>query len=220
MQARQDAIWRPDELPALRRAGHCHQRDRYGCLARKDRGPSVCAGFSISRDLVDKRLVSLVRDELLSDEAAAEFERACRAMLADEAGATQSAKARAGEIEAEIGRLVDAIARAGGSDALLTRLRAAEAERAKLAAHRPAEPLRVREQLRERLMDLQTALARDAQRARVILAEILGPIRLHVDGQQVWAEMETGRALERAAGQSITVVAGARNERCRRIRLK
>ncbi len=184
---------------------------RYGCHARKDRGPAVCEGFTISRRDVDQRLLSLVRDDLLSPGAAMEFERAYRALMAEQGGDEKATRARAAALDGEIARLVDAIATMGLSDALQGRLRAAEAERAALRRPHPAAlpAPRIREQLAALLVNLRTALERDAEQARMILAELLGRIDLEVRGEEVWARLETGRALKVAAGRSITVVAGA-----------
>src|SRR5690606_23536843 len=117
-----------------------------------------------------------------------EFERAYRALMAEQAADEKALRARAVALEGEIARLVDAIAQVGLSDALRDRLRAAEEERARLRAPRPAAlpAPRIREELAARLLSLQTALERDAEQARGILAELLGRIDLEVRGEEVW----------------------------------
>src|SRR5216683_995147 len=104
----------------------------YGCAARKDRGPDVCIGLLVSRRDLEARLLSLVREDLLSAEAIAELQRQVAALLersaraAGRAGAI--AKGRRLELEREIAHLVDAVASFGPSDALKARLAAAETE--------------------------------------------------------------------------------------------
>lgn len=195
----------------------------YGCNARKDRGAAVCAGFTIRRTLVDQRLLSVVHDELLSPEALIEFDRACAAVRAGRSAGQTTPAARIQALSAEIGRLVDAIASVGISDALAARLRAAEAERTQLQALATRKPTagQPREALRRYLADLGGALEHDRERARALLAELLGRMRLELRGEgEVWAQMQTGRALEIAAGQSITVVAETRMHRYRWLRIR
>lgn len=199
----------------------------YACITRKDRGPAVCRGFSIRRDVAERRLLAHVREELLSPEAATAFEQAFHAALhaatahpLDEA--TQ--QRRAAELRGEIQRLVDGIAAVGPSPALAARLRQAErelesVERALAQLQQPATVPPVRRLFRETLLNLSSALQDSPQRARAVLAELLGPITIVLDGDQVWAEMQTARLAMTAAGRSISVVAGACFDRCSRVRL-
>jgi hypothetical protein len=59
-------------LGGLMRCPHCGgsvvaiDKRFYGCTARHDRGPAVCAGIRFPRDNADVRLLGDLRDELLS----------------------------------------------------------------------------------------------------------------------------------------------------------
>jgi len=206
---------------------------RYGCSAANDRGETVCTGVAVLREAADARLLSLVRDELASPDALLELQRQVAAALAvrrREAGTARKAREnRAAALDAEIARLVDAVAATGGSPALLQRLQAAELERRTLDTSgapdtAPAPGIRAGEALaryREKLLDLQGALDRDRERARRLVAELLGPITISQDGDEVWAELEGSEpARLLVAGSPMGVVAGARiGTRRRRIRI-
>ena len=115
-------------------------------------------------------------------------------------------------------------------DALRARLAAAEAERTALeqrARNSTALPVPTASEViagyRRRLLQLQQALESDAdrQRTRELLAELLGPVTLTRDAAGDWAEMEEPAARVALAGSTpLTVVAGARNLRCRRILIR
>ncbi|QJQ03929.1 recombinase family protein [Herbaspirillum rubrisubalbicans Os34] len=194
--------------------------DRYGCAAAKDRGPAVCKGFSIPRDLVEKRLISIIRAELLSPVAAAEFEKAFDELLIANTGSTedvaQSTK-RITQLTAEIGRVIDAITMVGASEALAAKLKALENDRSALqrrlalkAASEAARTPNVTSIFNEILMNLTAALRENPLMARKILGDIFGSIQLEVrEDNQVWAKMATAQLLKQVAGPSISVVAGA-----------
>ncbi len=118
---------------------------RYGCAARKDRGKVVCPGVLASRKETDARLLSLLRDELLSPGSVEELQREVDKIFADakqHAGIDQESRAaRTRALDAEISRLVDGIATVGVSEALAVRLRAAEAARAALSNEPVALPV-------------------------------------------------------------------------------
>ena len=192
---------------------------RYGCAARKDRGKVVCPGVLAPRKATDARLLSLLRDELLSPESREELQREVDKIFADakqHAGIDQETRAaRARALDAEISRLVDGIATVGVSEALAARLRAAEAARAALANEPVALPVAappdITTQYKQLVLDLQTALASDADRARTVMGEIFDSITLSQEGPETWADVEShaDRALIAAAGgASLTVVAG------------
>lgn len=206
---------------------------RYGCSARNDRGPVVCGGVEVPREDADARLLSLVRDELASPAALVELQREVVDVAArrrrDAADARRTAERRAAELDAEIARLVGAIASMGGSPALQQRLQVAETERSTLGT--PGRPeaapragIAAGEALaryRKMLLDLQGALDRDRQRARRLMAELLGPITLTEEGEEVWATLEAKEpARLLVAGSLLGVVAGARNGTRRRLRLR
>jgi hypothetical protein len=72
------------------------------------------------------------------------------------------------------------------------------------------------------VMDLQGALARDPMRAREMLQQILGDIRLVETGEELYAEFETPleRVVLAAGGASLGRVAGVRNPTHLRIRIR
>lgn len=196
----------------------------YGCAARKDRGPAVCAGVFAPRESVDARLLATVRDQLLAPaaiaEAQAQFAAALKALRSDHASSRAADERRRRELEAEIRRVVDAIAQVGVSAALAARLQALEAEQATLQARTPVQAQAVHERTIEdalarykrQVLDLQAALADDLPRARELLRELLGEITLSEDREGVFAEIgQPGQRQEVAAGGLSTgLVAGTR----------
>jgi DNA invertase Pin-like site-specific DNA recombinase len=186
----------------------------YGCAACKDRGRAVCSGIRARRSDVDDRLLGVVKEELLAPEAIVEVERLVHEIsstaASDQARRKQTIAARLAEVEREICNLVQAIAKVGISLALEERLIAAERERAELtqesarASQNPRGMFHVVPSYKRFVMDLQNALARDPKRARAMLQEIFGGIRLVQRGEEVYAEFEA--PLERlllAAGGAL-----------------
>jgi hypothetical protein len=185
----------------------------YGCTVRKERGPSVCAGVFAPRRDVDARILSLLREELLSPAALAQVQRDVKDVIASAAEGRRGDAARLADKEAEIARLVDAIARFGMSEALESRLRAAERERDAFRAARNVDasssrpsPETVATAYRRIIMDLKTCLEGDAARARAALQKLLGEIRVVAQGDEVWAEVETraDRLLLEAMGAGVS----------------
>ncbi|MGJ7526837.1 hypothetical protein [Variovorax sp. GB1P17] len=90
---------------------------------------------------VDQRLLSELREDLLSPTAIAEVQNAVRRLLVELDGGHKRARAevrrRGVELDREIQRIVDAIVTVGASEALATRLRAAELEHKTLEATLP-----------------------------------------------------------------------------------
>lgn len=214
---------------------------RYGCSARKDRGPAVCpSGATVLRTALERRLLALLRDELLAPPALAELQAEVRKLLAERDKATRgsqtAARARLEALRGEIGHLVDAVARAGLSGALQARLAATEAERSALERElmqAPAPPAwrdlpaaNVLARYRSQVLDLQRVLtkgdmAADLTRTREVLAAMLGPVVIGRDPAtgEDYAEIEepAERLLLAAVGESLGVVAGACNRSRRRI---
>lgn len=222
--------------PACEGAIVAINRERYACSVHKDRGPAVCAnGASFRRELVDRRLVAELRDELLSPAALAELQQVVRQIATDHARAQTAAGAgprrRLHELEGEISRLVDAIAGMGVSAALASRLKAAEAERAELerAAIPVPAPAAVVDNVigryRRQVLQLREAMEGDPDRdrTRTILAELLGPVRLVREEStgEDFAELQepVERLLLAGVGESLNLVARARKQVWRRIRL-
>ncbi|RCS59942.1 recombinase family protein [Parvibium lacunae] len=190
---------------------------KYGCANHKDRGDAVCdSKLLVSREKTDQRLLSLVREELLSPAALVEMQNAVKQLIESEQSSASAshhaAKKRLAEIDKEIGRLVDAIAAVGVSPALAEKLKAAEAEKAALkeapAQGKPSiEMAAMVARYKEMVLDLQNALAKDTNHARTLLAELLGKVVLVPAEGGVCAEIENGPAI--AEPSSLIMVAGA-----------
>lgn len=186
----------------------------YGCTAHKDRGEAVCSGVRIRRRDTDMRLMSVIRTELLSQASIADVRDRVMAILDEQRKTANSAartlKARIDEVAGEIERLVGAIAATGHSDALLARLRDAEARKASLAnqaAQRATPPIKIDDLMaryRKQLMNLEAALAADPERARPALREYFGEIRIEESTDSAWAAFtpNPGRLLLKAVGDS------------------
>ena len=184
----------------------------YGCNIRHDRGPTECEGFIIKRDLAERRLVTSVREDLLSPAAALAFEKAFQRKLAERAGGNpviDAMQQRAADLEAEVGRLVEAIASVGVSQALATRLATAERQQANLMrelgemkAASVAAP-DIRGTFQRLLMNLTDSLKRDTTQARAALSEIFNRVDIELRDQEVWAHIEEGPALRIAVGADV-----------------
>jgi site-specific DNA recombinase len=200
--------------------------DRYGCSIHKDRGNAVCANTrTVARDLLDRRLLAELREELLTPGTVRDVRAAVAKMIGDAARLADSSQAtwrrRAAEIEGEITRLVDAIATVGLSPALQQRLAAAELERRTLERDHGARPVLNADQVmtnyRALILRLQDALTEggDLFHTRAVLAEMLGSVVIGWDegAGASYAEMEepAERLLLQALGGSLGMVAGARN---------
>jgi hypothetical protein len=198
----------------------------YGCAARKDRGPAVCAGLHVPRKILDARLLGIIREDLLSPSAVAEMQAVVAALLAEQrrqsAARAEIARRRAKELEGEIARLVDAVAEMGLSPALRARLQAAETERAALADQSPVKEGKIPDVMpryRRLLADLGSALSDDIPKAREMLRGYFGEIRLVEEGREVFADLkeEPAALLVACGGLSLGMVAGARFSTQRRI---
>jgi site-specific DNA recombinase len=195
---------------------------RYGCVARKDRGKTVCKGTSVAREKADKRLLGHARDKVLSDESIRMMEAAVREIHAarrrEGALAVDAGGRRLAELEREIGNLVNAIASIGLSEALQARLQAAEAEQGRLMTEgalkrrtdrQDAIPDLVK-RYKVKAMAMRAALEADVDQARKALRQCLGQIRVTREPGGTFADLVAGpERLLIAAGGSLEVVAGA-----------
>lgn len=194
----------------------------YGCAARKDRGPSVCAGVTVKREIVDRRMLGAVRATMLTPAAIAAYERELRALLQEQARPVDHSR-RLAEIEGELSRVVDAIAAVGHSDALRARLQSIENEKAALLAAQArarqsdAEAPSVADLVsayRETVLRLGELLASgdDIAEAREILRDLFGPLTVRQDGAEVWVESaaDPAGAVTAGGGLRIGMVAGTR----------
>lgn len=181
----------------------------YGCAARKDRGQHVCPGVRTPRMATDKRLLGLIRDDLLSPEAFAFLQAEISTLMDESRRAARHAasnwRLRLAEIDNEIERLTDAIAQMGFSPALAERLKEAERMKAKIQADAAPKPrssvdaAAAVERYRRMLLDLEAAVSKDIERARKLVSQILGAITIENVDDQTWAilrpESEQGRLL-------------------------
>ena len=194
----------------------------YGCNNRKDRGEVICKGLNISRKHTDRRLLSVIRDELMSPSAMQELEAQVQQVLEGgklaEASGAAAGRTRIRELSEEISRLVDAIANIGMSDALRTRLLEAEAEQKRIQAQldqvaetQSVSAKEIKSRIKSILLDLQSTLDQDTQRARKIIADLFGDIRISKEENGIYAEYDkaTDKLLLAAGGLSTNLVAGA-----------
>jgi DNA invertase Pin-like site-specific DNA recombinase len=211
-------------LSGLLRCPHCGNSmtaanaQHYGCVKRKHHGASVCRGFLIRRDVVERRLLSWVREELLTPEAAEAYEAAFKAAIEADREQINETELRLREqtLQAEVWHLVDGIAAVGASPALASRLTATEdglvAVRRQLKALRRAPVIPdVRRMFAQQLLDLSTALTDAPARARRALREILGAVALRCEDDAVYADVQTLELqLVAAGGRSTSVTTGSR----------
>ena len=195
----------------------------YGCTKRKDRGETVCKGILFPRAEADKNLMNILQDAMLTDDAIHEIETQVHAILAsrqkEQHQQDNTAENRLKELNAEINRLVDAIASMGLSNALKSRLQAAETERDALqsrqrlqkVASRPMHETDILSRIQKKIKEMKTVLESDTKRARKIVADMLGEIKISESSGNVIAEYDnaTQKLLLVSSGVSINVVAGA-----------
>jgi hypothetical protein len=160
----------------------------------------VCEGLRASRRTVETRVLSVVRDELLSSEAVTKMQARVRTALAEQSKKSAhhdaQRQARRAELDRKIAHLIDAIEEVGISPALRQRLLEAESEREQLKSGsesraRPAAlPVDLLARYKRAIADLRGALSRDPARSREILRDLLGEIRLQPEGDEIYAEFE------------------------------
>jgi hypothetical protein len=197
----------------------------YGCSHARDRG--TCAGVYAPRVATERTVLDLIVHDMLSPAAIAALQTDRRAMLRERRahGATQaqSTRLRLATLAREIGNLTASIARMGGSAALEARLAAAESEQHTLTAALNAAPVTedaiddipdLAAQYRELLTDLPAVLRTDTARARGILRDLLGEVRLVQAPDGVYAEVDDyGEALKIPTNSAhIKTVAGGRSD--------
>lgn len=194
-------------LAGLLKCGHCGgsvvavSQYVYGCAARKDRGVHVCAGVRAPRLATERALLEHVRRDLLSDSAIEALRRyvyeALAARRAKHLQGSDTSRARLAQLEREIKHLVEAIATCGVSEALRTRLAAAEAERASVTAELATVPdatiphllPRLVDRYRKLLDDFPATLQRKPDAAREALRHLLGDCTVVETNEGVYAEL-------------------------------
>jgi hypothetical protein len=183
--------------------------ERYGCAARKDRGLAVCAGVYVRKDIAEERIIGALRGECLEPATLAELQAAVREVLKERLAPVDHSK-RLAELEADIGRLVDALMALGSSPAITSKLKTLESEKARLEAEKAIDVQDIKiPNVRKLLEDLEEVLRTDIDRARAIIAEMLGKVTIRKEDGGVYAYLETKtQALLQASGYPI-MVAGA-----------
>lgn len=176
-------------------------------------------------------MLSLVREDLLSPKSLAELHQALAELMAGLSRRADvdsvQAKQRVKQLDIEIARLVEAITTVGISDAISTRLKAAEAEHKALqpllAPRSPLPPIPdVLARYRRLLADLQGTLESKPEEARPMLQQYFGEVTLIPADDGVYADVETrhDRLLVAAiGGASLGLVAGTRFVSQRRVRI-
>ncbi|HSP59160.1 MAG TPA: zinc ribbon domain-containing protein, partial [Halomonas sp.] len=210
-------------LGGILRCPHCsgpmagRDSNYYGCSVHHNIGPTSCPDYRLRRDLVERRIVTLVRKDLLSPAAASLYEREFTRHMCERGSAAKAkkAKARLAEVEREIQRMIDAIVSMGSSAALLSRLRASERERDVLLeqvgkTQEPKELPDIRGIFKQQLVNLTEALKGEPETARAAMGEIFGRIGLELRGRELWGHMQTSPALLRVAGDAFCDGSGDR----------
>lgn len=188
---------------------------QYGCVARKDRGSSVCTGTLTPRKETDARLLAAIRDDLVAPTTISQVRAQAARALAEHDHGADAVVARKSVLRREIHNLADAIASLGLSDALRVRLATAERELKELDRRPAQEAMPTPDEIvgiyRSFILNLSETLATDIERARAALGHLLGSITIEATTDGVVAEMTTrpDRVLLAVAGAQMGLVAGA-----------
>lgn len=185
----------------------------YGCAAHKDRGRAVCTGVLTTREDTDARLLSYIKQEVLAPATLVAVRRkiAAAISLADRKANPEQSRKRLHALQREIHNLTEAIATVGLSDALRARLANAEHEqkalRHSLAPVESAKPTvdAIMADYKRMVLELREVLGGHVDRARPVLHQILGDVRILEEGESIYAEFEAPaqRLLVAAAGGSV-----------------
>ncbi|HSH30043.1 MAG TPA: recombinase family protein [Thiohalobacter sp.] len=205
-------------LSGLIRCGQCgapmvaRDRYRYACSHHLYRGPAVCdSSLAVPRKDTDQTLLGIIREQLLSPDAIRTLQAEARTVVREmnDTDPSLPLRERLDGLDQEIARLVDAVAASGGSQALLTRLQTAEAERDEV--RRELDHLPDQERLPDiipglidryrEMLDLLPEEMKDAPpEARQAVADMLGEVRILADGEAIYAEVKTGSLIRLVAG--------------------
>ncbi len=210
-------------LGGILRCPHCggpmagRDRNYYGCSVHHNVGPSACPDYRLNRALVEKRILTIVRKDLLSPSAARLYEKEFRQHLKanSNAGKVRQARERLTEVEKEITRMIDAIVSVGASPALSARLKAAERERDTLneiagSGDQIVEVPDIRGIFKRQLLNLGEALKREPEIARAAMGQIFGKVGLELRGNEVWGQIKTSPALLKVSGDAFEDGSGDR----------
>ena len=173
-------------------------KDRYGCYRRKTQGKQECGNSrTISRQKLEARVLDRLRRGLMTRAFAAQFaaevERLMKAEHQDDGGHKAQLEARIAKAEGAIERLLDRLEGEDAGEALLSRLKAREAEveglRVELVRLVEPSPLIIPTQAdlegiyRKQVDRLEALLTGSDQMisANALLREMLGEVRVQGD---------------------------------------
>lgn len=201
----------------------------YGCSQHKERGPAVCTNnLRAKREVAEPRLLSTIKDELLSDDAAQKFSEHVRELLRERTAARSKAIGPAREklrrAERELENIMQAIKAGVITPTIKEELLAAERRKASAQAEIDSQsaqlpPLdidRILQRYRDMVRDLeQTLSAGNATgRARELLSQLLGSHIIvqpnkRYDCLEALIPENKQALLLTGTGPAITMVAGA-----------
>lgn len=171
-----------------------HRPVRYLCSTRRTAGDSACPnGMAVRQDIAEERILDTITEGLLSPAA---VEHAVRTMRAQALAQAQAPVVDVAHLDRQIAHLEQASA-AGVLSAEIAGPALAEARRKRAAAmRRPAATPGVfgaETAYREAVRDMRETLRGESiPAAREALRSILGPIRLHPQGDHLLAELSAG----------------------------
>jgi len=203
--------------------------DRYRCASLTNGRGHLCTNsLTVSRHVVESKLLESLKSDLLSPEVIADVVKRVRDAVAAAEQTSPAESSKIATLRGEIERLVDAVASGllAPSPAVRARQERAEAELARMDAARdaPAEKVerllpKIAESYRAIVSDIATIAQRDVARAHADLRRVLGDsIRLLPSEGGDFLEAEVtleGEKLVRLAGNSLknqgrnNVVAGS-----------
>lgn len=173
---------------------------RYVCSFHKNRGTTVCGNSRVvRRDVLEKRLLRVIEEEILSPEAVAyltdKVNSALQRANREGTSARRALEAELREAEREAENIKQAVRHGKATATLLEMLEALEAKIRRLRAESNAEPraraaVRALPGLVERYVrDLGSVLGRDTDCARFLLSRLLGDVILRPDRRGLVAEI-------------------------------
>jgi site-specific DNA recombinase len=173
--------------------------DYYGCASNSNRGPHICPnGRLVRRDRLEDTFLRLIFDEVFTPETVAYVSRKVNEALARRSDPPSVARKRQ---EAEVAKacaqqenIKAAILDGIRTPSTKEMLEAAERRVADLEGALPAPSVTSRVAVlptvvETYLKDLKGSLGRDTERARSLLAKLIGQVTLRRDGNQLVAEL-------------------------------
>jgi predicted S18 family serine protease len=166
----------------------------YGCATNTNRGREICSNDQlVRRDRLEETLLRLVFDEVFSPSTVAHVAKRVQQALARRAGSPVAERKRIeselAKVQAEAENIKQAVKLGKATGTLLEMLEQAEQRATEVEGY---------------LKDLRGSLNRDPERARDLLAKLLGPITLRREGGKLIAEMKGNLpALLRMDGEAL-----------------